>query len=243
MISDTAIVWLRRDLRLADNPALAAACERAERVLLVYIHAPEEDGQWRAGAASDWWLHQSLAALGTAVATRGGALCLRRGPSLDELLRLVRETGATQVYWNRLYEPEAQKRDARVKATLRDAGVMVESFNSALLFEPWQLATSQGSPYRVFTPFWKECRRRCDQMPPPLPPPDRLHGPEPPPSSLACRGSGRRCRTTPSVTSIVSPRRPGHWPECPASSWPAPPTEAWGSPTASPRDGPQRARS
>jgi len=185
MISDTAIVWLRRDLRLADNPALAAACERAERVLLVYIHAPEEDGQWRAGAASDWWLHQSLAALGTAVATRGGALCLRRGPSLDELLRLVRETGATQVYWNRLYEPEAQKRDARVKAPLRDAGVMVESFNSALLFEPWQLATSQGSPYRVFTPFWKECRRRCDQLPPPLPPPDRLHGPEPRPSSLA----------------------------------------------------------
>jgi len=185
MISDTAIVWLRRDLRLADNPALAAACERAERVLLVYIHAPEEDGQWRAGAASDWWLHQSLAALGTAVATRGGALCLRRGPSLDELLRLVRETGATQVYWNRLYEPEAQKRDARVKATLRDAGAMVESFNSALLFEPWQLATLQGSPYRVFTPFWKECRRRCDQLPPPLPPPDRLHGPEPRPSSLA----------------------------------------------------------
>ena len=185
MISDTAIVWLRRDLRLADNPALAAACERAERVLLVYIHAPEEDGAWRPGAASDWWLHHSLAALGTAVAERGGELCLRRGPSLDELLRLVRETGATQVYWNRLYEPEAQKRDARVKATLRDAGVMVESFNSALLFEPWQLATSQGAPYRVFTPFWKECRRRCDQLPPPLPPPDRLHAPEPRPSTLA----------------------------------------------------------
>ena len=57
----TAIVWFRRDLRLTDNPALAAACERARHVVALYVHAPEEDGEWAPGAASRWWLHHSLA--------------------------------------------------------------------------------------------------------------------------------------------------------------------------------------
>ena len=156
----TAIVWFRRDLRLADNPALTAACAAHERVLPVYIHAPEEEGAWSPGAASRWWLHHSLAALSEALAQRGGGLHLGAGDSLARLLALCRAVGAKAVYWNRCYEPAAIARDTRIKAALRAQGIEAESFPSALWIESWQITTKQGEPYRVFTPFWRAVRPR-----------------------------------------------------------------------------------
>ena len=148
----TAIVWLRRDLRLSDNPALAAALANHERVLPVYIHAPGEEVPWQPGAASGWWLHHGLADLS---AQLQGRLLFRRGHSLETLQDLVARTGATAVYWNRLYEPAAVRRDAELKRALLDVGVTAMSHNAALLFEPWEIQNRQGGAYRVFTPFWK----------------------------------------------------------------------------------------
>ena len=76
----TALVWFRRDLRLADNPALSAACREHERVLPVFIHAPDEEAPWAPGAASRCRLHHSLTALGEALARKGVPLGIRRGP-------------------------------------------------------------------------------------------------------------------------------------------------------------------
>ena len=161
----TAIVWLRRDLRLHDNPALRAACETHDAVIPVYIFAPEEHAPWQPGAASRWWLHHSIAALSTELHKRNSTLILRRGPSLKTLRELAGETEAEAVYWNRLYEPSAIARDSDIKAALRDDGLQVASYNAALLWEPWTVETGQGGPYRVFTPFW----RACVQRPPPAP--------------------------------------------------------------------------
>jgi deoxyribodipyrimidine photo-lyase len=147
-----AIVWFRRDLRLSDNAALAAALANHERVLPVYIHAPEEDAPWQPGAASRWWLHHALADLSTQLQDR---LLIRRGASLATLQDLVQRSGARAVYWNRLYEPAAIRRDTDVKQALRAAGVTAVSNNAALLFEPWEVQNRQGGAYRVFTPFWK----------------------------------------------------------------------------------------
>jgi deoxyribodipyrimidine photo-lyase len=96
----TALVWFRRDLRLADNAALTHALKTAQRIVPVYIHAPEEDGDWAPGAASRWWLHHSLAALTESLAQRGSRLVIRRGPSLAALRRLIRDTGAITVCFN-----------------------------------------------------------------------------------------------------------------------------------------------
>ena len=152
------LIWFRRDLRLEDNPALAHALETGGKVLPVYIHAPEEEEAWAPGAAARWWLHHSLQALCDELARCGAPLVIRRGPSRTALETLVRETGAQRVVWNRLYDPAAIRRDREIKGALRAQGLQVESFNAALLMEPWTVSNRSGQPYRVFTPFWKACR-------------------------------------------------------------------------------------
>ncbi|SFF61280.1 deoxyribodipyrimidine photo-lyase [Fontimonas thermophila] len=159
-----ALLWLRRDLRLTGNPALTAALNAARSLVPVYIH-DDTESDWPSGGASRSWLHHSLAALGQALAERGNALVLRRGPVLATLEALVAETGATAVYWNRLYEPAAIARDRAVKSALRARGLTVESHNAALLCEPWTLATESGGPYRVFTPFWRRLAASLPQTP------------------------------------------------------------------------------
>lgn len=155
-----ALVWFRQDLRLADNPALARALAACDRIVPVYIHAPEESEPWAPGAASRWWLHHALAALDGSLRARGSRLLLRRGPSLEALLRVAKEAGATRVFWNRLYEPAHRARDRRVEAGLRAAGVQVETANASLFFEPESFLKDDGLPYQVFTAFWRACWRR-----------------------------------------------------------------------------------
>jgi deoxyribodipyrimidine photo-lyase len=159
----TAILWFRRDLRLTDNPALLEALASADRIVPVYIHAPEEEGAGAPGAASRWWLHHSLGSLAAELELRGSSLLIRRGPSLQALLALAGETGASSVHWNRLYEPALVARDRQVESELAAQGLLASSCSGHLLFEPWEVRNGSGDPYRVFTPFWKTCLRTLDQ--------------------------------------------------------------------------------
>ncbi len=151
----TTLLWFSRDLRLADNPALRAAVARGEAIVPVYILDDADAGSWAPGGASRWWLHGALDALAQSLEARGAALVLRRGPAEPVIDELIAETGAGAVYWNRRYEPWALARNERIKTSLRGRGIEARSFNAALLREPWTLATKTGTPFRVFTPFWK----------------------------------------------------------------------------------------
>jgi len=151
------IVWFRRDLRLADNPALTEAVRSNRPVVPVYIWSPDEEKPWAPGAASRWWLHHSLAALAASLEKRGSRLIIRSGSFEEELRKLLKSTKADTVYWNRLYDPALIRRDSRIKSTLRGDGFTVNSFNSALLREPWEVQNKSGNPFQVFTPFWKHC--------------------------------------------------------------------------------------
>ena len=176
-----ALVWFRRDLRLQDNPALQAALASGRVPVPVYIHAPDEEAPWAPGAATRAWLHASLQALDADLRARGSRLVIRRGDSLAELEKLIAETKAEALHWNRLYEPASIARDTRIKQGLKSRGLEVESHNAALLVEPWTIQTGTGEPYRVFTPFWKNARQRlsASALPPaparlPAPPVDLL---------------------------------------------------------------------
>jgi len=167
------ILWLRRDLRLSDHPALSAAVARGGPVIPAFIHDEVVEAM---GAAPRFRLGEGLAVFSRALETAGSRLILRRGRALDVLRSLVAETGAAEVWWSRLYDPAARARDTQVKAVLRAEGVGARSFAGHLLFEPWDVVTGSGGYYRVFTPMWRAVRGRDPGAP--LPAPGRIAAPE-----------------------------------------------------------------
>jgi deoxyribodipyrimidine photo-lyase len=161
----TTIVWFRQDLRLADNPALDAAVKRGEPILPLYLWSPEDEGDWPPGAASRWWLYQSLQALDDSLRKRGSRLILGRGRAIDALPKLARQTGATTVFWNRRYEPAAIACSTAVEKALESRSVQTASFNSTLLAEPWDVLNLSGKPYRVYTPYMRRMVRHLTPSP------------------------------------------------------------------------------
>jgi len=179
-LADTSpvILWLRRDLRLSDHPALSAARTAGGPVIPVFIH---DDQVEALGAAPKWRLGLGLAHHAQALADAGSRLILRRGEALSVLRELVTETGAGTVCWTRAYDPDAVARDKAVKAALKEDGIDARSFGGHLMFEPWTVETKQGGLYKVYTPFWNAVKTR--EVEPPLPAPGRIPAPDTWPAS------------------------------------------------------------
>lgn len=171
MPTSPVLLWLRRDLRLGDHPALRAAMQ-AGPVVPVFVLDPETEA---IGAAPRWRLGAALAVLAEALEAAGSRLVLRRGEAAEVLVALARETGAAAVHWTRLYEPAARARDDGVRAALERAGIGCVVHPGFLLHEPETVATKDGGPFRVFTPFWNAIGPR--QVAGPLPAPRAVPAP------------------------------------------------------------------
>ncbi|MFC2969054.1 cryptochrome/photolyase family protein [Acidimangrovimonas pyrenivorans] len=156
------LCWLRRDLRRADHPMLAAAAATGRPVIPVFLC---DECVETLGAAPKWRLGEAVGAFGEVLEGIGSGLVLRRGRALEQLQRLIEETGAGAVWWSRLYDPAAQARDTGVKAALRAQGIDARSFPGHLLHEPWTVRTGQGGYYKVYTPYWKAVRGRPVEAP------------------------------------------------------------------------------
>ena len=157
MANDTpapVIVWFRRDLRIADNPALTEAAATGAPVIPLYIHDERLDGR-PMGAASKWWLDRSLRVLAADLRDRGAPLVLRSGDAEAVLHSAIDETGAQTVLMNRLFEPTAWERDSEIAHGLKSEGVTCRGFNGTMLARPGSVRTGQDAPYKVFTPFLK----------------------------------------------------------------------------------------
>ncbi|TLM75917.1 deoxyribodipyrimidine photo-lyase [Pseudarthrobacter sp. NamB4] len=153
----TSLVWLRDDLRLDDNPALAEAAALGLPLTVVYILDEESEGIRPLGGATRWWLHHSLAALGASLEARGSRLLLRRGPADVVIAELAAETDAGHLFWNRRYGLPERTVDAAIKNWALGNGIEASSFQANLLFEPWTIRTGAGGPYKVYSPFWRAC--------------------------------------------------------------------------------------
>ncbi|MEM1361754.1 MAG: deoxyribodipyrimidine photo-lyase [Pseudomonadota bacterium] len=149
------IWWVRRDLRLTDNPTLNAALDAGGSVLPVFIW---DDLEESLGAAPKWRLGEALKAFGAALEAKGSRLLLRRGDALEVLREISAETGARQVFWSRLYTPDPQHRDTQIKASLKSDGIEAASYPGFLLFEPWTVKTKTGGFYKVYSPMWRAVR-------------------------------------------------------------------------------------
>ena len=135
----------------------------------------ETEGVRPPGAASRWWLHHSLQALDASLRALGSRLIVRRGPAEQVLADVAAEVDAQAVYWNRIYDQGSRERDARLKQAFMARGVAAESLKANLLFEPWEVKTLGGEPFKVFTPFWRACRGLASPERP-LPAPRNLPG-------------------------------------------------------------------
>lgn len=163
MESSPVIFWFRNDLRIGENPGLSAALADGRPVLPLFIYDEAGEGDWKLGGASKWWLHQSLCRLSEALEELGSGLVIRNGGSQDILTGLCQELGVKKVMWNRRYEPEIIKRDTSIKSGLQEVGIEVESFNGSLLLEPWEVKNKSGNPFKVFTPYWKQCKSQLSE--------------------------------------------------------------------------------
>ncbi|MFP4386106.1 MAG: cryptochrome/photolyase family protein [Alphaproteobacteria bacterium] len=152
------IHWFRQDLRLRDNLSLTRAwqCtakENSAKLLPVYILDEENAGSLKHGGASRWWLSQSLANLDKELY---GLLSIYKGDAHEIICKyLMQHFLIKGVFWNRCYEPWHLSHDNKIEKTLKSHNIEVKSFNSALLWEPWDALKKDGTPYRVFTPFYK----------------------------------------------------------------------------------------
>ncbi len=147
-----AICWFRQDLRTTDNPALRAA-HAAGTVLPIYILDDDSADTWKMGGASRVWIHHALNSLDENL---DESLSLYSGNALKVLTKLCKKYNVSGIYWNRCYEPWRIKRDKEIKEKLSKKGIDVKSFNGSLLWEPWENLKEDGTPYKVFTPFYKK---------------------------------------------------------------------------------------
>ncbi len=159
------ILWLRRDLRVADNPALYHAA-KAGPVVAVYVLDDDAAKHHAYGGASRWWLHHSLESLAKSLADRGSRLILRRGDAAQELARLADEIGASTIHANRHYEPWWRKAQGRLCESLD-----LQLYDGNYLVPPGSVTTGSGGQYKIYTPFSRAVRAA-------FPPRDALPEPE-----------------------------------------------------------------
>ena len=171
------IVWLRRDLRLQDQPALTAACADCDDVIPLFVF---DDPLLRArqfGSPCVTFMISCLDELAGALAARGLALQWRRGDQIDEVLRFVTDVKADAVYWNRDYEPAAIQRDRKVQQALMTRGVVVHTFKDHVVFEAEEIRGSTGDPLQRCSAYRARWWNKWHAVTPPLlPSPARLRG-------------------------------------------------------------------
>jgi deoxyribodipyrimidine photo-lyase len=169
------LVWFREDLRVGDHLALNAAVATGKPVACVYIHDPKPRTARALGGAAKWWLHGSLISLHESLKVLGASLYVFEGDEEETIVRITEHLKPAHIVWHRRYGQAHIETDTRLKKHVREQGIVVESFNGHLLYEPWEVVSKTGTPLKVFTPFWKAAR--ANKAPAvPLPAPSAING-------------------------------------------------------------------
>ncbi|HET9328328.1 MAG TPA: deoxyribodipyrimidine photo-lyase, partial [Candidatus Eisenbacteria bacterium] len=156
------LFWFRKDLRLDDNTGLAEAVRDAGgNVVPFYASEPEILSRPDMAATRVRFVLDSLADLGAAVEACGSHLAVSHGRATETVIQAARAARADAVYWNEEYEPQLARRDDAVESALRREGIAVRRFHDRLLVPPGAVATKEGKPFVVYTPF----RRACEALP------------------------------------------------------------------------------
>ena len=170
MNTPKVIHWFRQDLRLSDNPALFEAAKNSS-ILPIYILDDINPKELIMGSASRFWLHHSLNSLNKSLDQN---LSIYHGDPLEIILEIIDRMDIKEIYWNRCYEPWRIKRDTQIKKELESKGIKVNTLNGSLLWEPWTIKKGDGTPYKVFTPYFRKGCLLSDEPRKPIPIPINL---------------------------------------------------------------------
>ena len=146
-------MWFRQDLRLNDNPAIIEANNSGLKILPVYILDDINSSNWKIGSASRWWLNESLKKLNDSL---NHNLCFMSGDSIKCLNNLISTYNVKSVYFNKCYEPWRIQSDEKIINFLSNKDINTFQLNGSLLFEPESTVKEDGTPYKVFTPFYRK---------------------------------------------------------------------------------------
>ena len=149
------IHWFRRDLRISDNPALLAAARTGSGVVPLYVASDWESSHCWTGPNRQAFLCQSLSSLAANLETLDGKLVVRSGDAIPQLERLVRETGAVAIFFNRDPDPFGKEVEKKLHAACVEWGIECHGFHDVTLHGPGEVLTQGGDPYRVYTPYSK----------------------------------------------------------------------------------------
>jgi deoxyribodipyrimidine photo-lyase len=148
MADSTAVVWFRRDLRVADQPTFLAAADAADRALALFVLDPALLGP--SGGARKNFLYGCLRELDDAL---GGNLLVVKGDPADVVPRVAKAVGASTVHIAADYGPYGRRRDENTEKALADAGVELVRTGSPYAVAPDRVRNGSGDPFKVFTPF------------------------------------------------------------------------------------------
>ena len=152
-MEEICIMWFRQDLRLNDNPAIIEANNSGLKILPVYILDDINSSNWKIGSASRWWLNESLKKLNDSL---NHNLCFMSGDSVKCLNNLISTYNVKSVYFNKCYEPWRIQSDEKIINFLSNKDINTFQLNGSLLFEPESTVKEDGTPYKVFTPFYRK---------------------------------------------------------------------------------------
>ncbi|MES9971878.1 MAG: deoxyribodipyrimidine photo-lyase [Candidatus Thiodiazotropha sp.] len=161
--SPLSVVWFRRDLRLQDNPALHGALNSGLVVVALYIHDPRPKDGWSMGGASRWYLHHSLLALQQELADIGVPLICLKGDPREQMRRLLHERPIRKLFFNQVMEPGEAQLERDISALSDRGGIEIERFHDDSLLPVARVSKRDGTPFKVFTPFWRHARGLLEQ--------------------------------------------------------------------------------
>ena len=162
-MSSTGIFWIREDFRIENNPALSFATQNHDNVIALYIYNNNDFDKKR--EAQKWWVYKSLETLKKELSDYKINLEIVKGDEL-EIFSKFNKKDKLSVYWNKIYEPDVIAKGKKIRDLFIKNEINYKYFKGNILNEFQEITKNDGTPFKVFTPFWRNAEQVYLNQPP-----------------------------------------------------------------------------
>ena len=155
-MSSTGIFWIREDFRIENNPALSFATQNHDNVIALYVYNNNDFDNKR--EAQKWWVFKSLETLKKELSDYKINLEIVKGDEL-EIFSKFNKKDKLSVYWNKIYEPDVIAKGKKIRDLFIKNEINYKYFKGNILNEFQEITKNDGTPFKVFTPFWRNAEQ------------------------------------------------------------------------------------